>query len=505
MVLRRLARAALGALALVPVLAAVASAHPLGNFTVNRALVVEVGRGVEIVAILDMAEIPAYEAIRDIDTDGDDAVTGSEGDPFAADACATWLSNLEVTVDDGAASIAQAPDPRLTFPAGAGGLPTLRLECGFVVEGGGLSSDGAHTLGLVDSTDDDRAGWREVTARTVADDASIEEADVPAESGSRLLTAYPEDRLADPPDVRGATIAFRLGTSAAGAGDAADRPTDGGLALGANDPLTQLVSGSLTPAVMALAVLLSLGLGAAHALSPGHGKTLVAAYVLGAGGSARAAIQIGLWVAISHTAGVFVLGAVTLLASRFLLPERLIAWLSLGSGLVVTGLGIFLLLRLALRRTTGSGASHDHPHDHEHPHDHPHGHAPAAGRHAHGAHGHDHAAPTGELSWRAAIALGFAGGAVPSASALIVLLVAISADRLLLGIGLIACFGIGMAVVLGGLALVVARVRSAAAGSSRWMSSPLAQRAARLTPVLAGVVVIATGVAFTAAAVGQLA
>ena len=206
---------------------------------------------------------------------------------------------------------------------------------------------------------------------------------------------------------------------------------------------------------------MSIGLGAAHALSPGHGKTLVAAYVLGAGGSARSALQIGLWVAISHTAGVFVLGAVTLVASQYLLPERLIDWLSLVSGVIVTGLGIVLLARLVAARagvarpmrptTMAMPIRHDHEHAHPHPHEH---------------------GPAGELTWRGAVALGFAGGAVPSASALIVLLVAPGDRSGALGIGLIVCFGIGMAAVLGGLALVVARVRTAAASRPARVDAP---------------------------------
>ena len=238
---------------------------------------------------------------------------------------------------------------------------------------------------------------------------------------------------------------------------------------------------------------LSLGLGAAHAVSPGHGKTLVAAYVLGSGGSARSALQIGLWVAVSHTAGVLVLGAVTLVASELLLPERLIAWLSLGSGIVVTGLGLVLLGRLVMARRGGTSATHA---SHDHGHDHPHGRTTT---------GTITRPLPDRLTWRSAIALGFAGGAVPSASALIVLLVAVSTDRPLLGIGLIVCFGIGMAIVLGGLALVAGRVRQVAARPDGLSSRRPARLAVRFAPIAAGVIVLVSGLAFTVAAIGQLA
>jgi ABC-type nickel/cobalt efflux system permease component RcnA len=465
------------------------SAHPLGNFTVNRAIAIRVAEAIEVTAILDLAEIPAYEVIRELDADDDDAVSDEEGRAYAERACAHWRDAIYVDVDGAASPLGDRGDqPRLTFPAGAGGLPTLRLECGFAVEG--VAPAVRHELELTDRTTDVRAGWREVTARAV-DGAVLEASDVPTISSSALLTAYPEDALEAPPDIRTVRVSLRLADGSAAPASAPSSSSSGPAIRGtADDPLAALIGGTLSPGLVLLAIAMSVGLGAAHALSPGHGKTLVAAYVLGAGGSARSALQIGLWVAIAHTAGVFVLGTVTLVASRYLLPERLIDWLSLTSGVIVTGLGLVLLWRLARKR---GGAEHGHAHDHPHPHSHPHGHS-----HGHGG------APTGELTWRGAVALGFAGGAVPSASALIVLLVALATDRLAFGVLLIACFGIGMAAVLGGLALAVARVRSFASDRSRWPMRVLTDHLARLGPIAAGLVVLATGLAFTAAAASRL-
>jgi nickel/cobalt exporter len=489
---RALFAAAIVAMVAMAGAAAPASAHPLGNFTVNRAIRVDIGSGVSITAVLDLAEIPAFEVIRDVDTDGDELLSPAEGDPYAEATCVTWGADLAVSIDGTARSLEPLAGPELALPTGVGGLPTLRLICPFTVDAGTLPAGETHDLTITDGTDDDRIGWREVSAGA-GEGAKIRESDVPETSPSALLTSYPQDALTAPPDVRSATIGFTVAPSASGsvvpaAGSVGDRSGD-------VDPLAALIGGALSPGVVALAVLLSLGLGAAHAVSPGHGKTLVAAYVLGSGGSARSALQIGLWVAVSHTAGVLVLGAVTLVASELLLPERVIAWLSLGSGIVVTGLGIVLLVRLVLARrggTSATHASHDHGHDHRHD-DHPHD------------HGHDHSPPAGWLTWRSAIALGFAGGAVPSASALIVLLVAVSTDRPLLGIGLIVCFGIGMAIVLGGLALVAGRVRQVAARPDGLSSRRPARLAVRIAPIAAGVIVLVSGVAFTVAAIGQLA
>jgi nickel/cobalt exporter len=473
--------------------AAPASAHPLGNFTVNRAIRVDIGSGVTITAVLDLAEIPAFEVIREVDTDGDELLSPAEGDPYAEASCATWGADLAVSIDGTARSLEPLSEPDLALPTGVGGLSTLRLVCRFNVTGD-LSADATHELLVTDQTDDDRIGWREVSAGA-GEGAAIRESDVPETSPSALLTAYSQDALTAPPDVRSATLSFTLADSAAPGSTAFAAGGASGL-TGDVDPLAALIGGALSPGVVALAVLVSLGLGAAHAVSPGHGKTLVAAYVLGSGGSARSALQIGLWVAVSHTAGVLVLGAVTLVASELLLPERVIAWLSLGSGIVVTGLGIVLLVRLVLARRGGTSATHaSHDHGHDHPHDHEHRHDD----------GHDHSPPAGRLTWRSAIALGFAGGAVPSASALIVLLVAVSTDRPLLGVGLIVCFGIGMAIVLGGLALVAGRVRQVAARPDGLSSRRPARLAVRIAPIAAGVIVLVSGVAFTVAAIGQLA
>ena len=156
--------AAIVALVAMAGAAAPASAHPLGNFTVNRAIRVEIGTGVTITAVLDLAEIPAFEVIRDLDTDGDERLSPSEGDPYAATTCATWGSDLAVSIDGSASALEPLTEPDLALPAGAGGLPTLRLVCRFTVEAGDLGGGETHELSVTDRTDDDRIGWHEVSA-----------------------------------------------------------------------------------------------------------------------------------------------------------------------------------------------------------------------------------------------------------------------------------------------------------------------------------------------------
>jgi ABC-type nickel/cobalt efflux system permease component RcnA len=185
--------------------------------------------------------------------------------------------------------------------------------------------------------------------------------------------------------------------------------------------------------IVVAALLVAVALGAFHALEPGHGKTVVAAYLVGSRGTVRHALILGLVVTASHTAGVYLLGGVTFYASQHVVPERLYPWLSLGSGLTIAVLGAAMFLR----RFAGGG--HGHPHDHAHAHDHAHSHP-----HAHD--GHDHGdAP---VSLRALVALGVSGGIIPCPAALVVLLSALSMHRVGFGLVLIVAFSVGLAAVL---------------------------------------------------------
>jgi len=211
----------------------------------------------------------------------------------------------------------------------------------------------------------------------------------------------------------------------------------------------------------------------------------------------RQAAGLGLTVAVTHTAGVFLLGVVMLAAGEFLVPERVIGWLSAASGLLVVGLGIGLVIRAITGRARGAhqhGAHHDadaHAHAHVHGEAHPHSHAPRSS-----------GAP---LRARNVIALGLAGGMVPSASALIVLLVAVSTGQLLLGLTLIVAFGVGMAAVLGGLAVATTWLRGSVSlgrrvSEHRWMGL-----VAGWLPLASGMAVAGAGAALAISAVTRLA
>jgi ABC-type nickel/cobalt efflux system permease component RcnA len=225
----------------------------------------------------------------------------------------------------------------------------------------------------------------------------------------------------------------------------------------------------LTPAAIGLALLLALLLGAGHALTPGHGKTIVAAYLVGARGTARHAIFLGLTTTITHTAGVFALGFVTLWISNYILPEQLYPWLELISGVLVVGIGL-MLFRSRLAGFFKRGAhSHDHEHghahDHDHRHDHDHDHNPGHDHghgHDHGPHGHSHMPPGADgqpVTWRGLLALGISGGLLPCPSALVVLLSAIALHRVAFGMLLIVAFSVGLAGVLTGIGLLLVYAR----------------------------------------------
>ena len=207
--------------------------------------------------------------------------------------------------------------------------------------------------------------------------------------------------------------------------------------------------------LLLIAAAVAAGLGAFHALEPGHGKTVVAAYLVGSRGTAWHALVLGLIVTASHTAGVYLLGAATLYASRYVLPERLYPWLGVISGLVIAGLGFSLFLR----RYGGK------PHSHVHGDHHGHGETPRSrgplGEHSHSAlgHSHHHHATDGTVSLRELLALGITGGIVPCPAALVVLLSALSLNRVGFGLFLIMAFSVGLAAVLIAIGLLMVYAR----------------------------------------------
>jgi nickel/cobalt transporter (NicO) family protein len=351
-----------------------AAAHPLGNFTVNSYSGLRVGPDRLVVDyVLDMAEIPAFQARQAIDGDRDGKVSDAEAAGWRDRECPRLAGGLRATVD-GRPLPLRVATAAVAFPAGVGGLRTLRLECALAAPL--PTAGGHHDLAYTDGNQAGRVGWREITA--TGDGATLDAADVPARSASGRLTAYPEDQLRSPLDQRRAAVRFRPGGPRAGdAGEpGAAGPAGGRRGVDrATAAFTALVAERrLSPGFGLLALALAVLLGAAHALAPGHGKTVMAAYLVGLRGSLRQAATIGATVTVTHTAGVLLLGLV-LSASRAVASERVYPWLGLASGLLLAGVG----LTLAGRALTGH--RHPHPHAHPHPHGtaHPHHHGPGPG------------------------------------------------------------------------------------------------------------------------------
>ena len=447
-----------------------ASAHPLGNFTVNRYAGITLGPDrVRVDYVVDLAEIPTVQVMPEVDLDGDGTATDAEHQAWATRTAPELLANLALTIDGDPVALEVVATSARSRP-GAGGLPTLRLEAAFA---GAAPATGE--LSFVDVNFPDRVGWREITA-TGVDGAAIVGSNVPARSITDGLLAYPVDLLSSPLDVREATVSFEPGISA----PASDPRTPTGAEPAPGGGLAGLVD--QTGPLMLLALVVAFGFGAVHALGPGHGKTLMAAYLIGAGGRFRQAVAVGGSVALMHTASVLALGFVVLTATEVFAPERVYPWLGLGSGLVALGLGAALLVaRLGAWGESTQGDDHPHGERAQHEHAHPH---PS-----------DHAAPV--FSRRGLTALAVAGGILPSPSALVVLLAAVAVDRVAYGLALIAAFSLGLAAALVVIGVGALRARDAVA-------SRLSSRTARLMPVVSASAIAVMGLLLSVRGLGQI-
>ena len=391
--------------ALVAVVAALlapaaAQAHPLGNFTVNRHTTIELSAGrIYVHYALDLAEIPTFQL-----------GTQARSAGFAAD----LARSLELRVDGRRVPL-RLLDSRALDRPGAGGLKTLRVDAVYVSAATGTR------LAFRDRNFGARIGWREIVVRA-RDGARIEAASVPAESRSDELRRYPTDLLRSPLDVTSATASFALGTGAGtppSLDGAVAEPERGG-------GFEALVSrGDLSLGVILVSLAIAAFWGAAHALTPGHGKAIVAGYLVGTKGRPLDAFLLGGIVTVTHTIGVFALGLVTLLLSRFIVPESLYPWLTLASGVLVIAVGASVLLSRVRRRNDHHHPDHHHDHGHDHDHDHHH--------HGDGAHVHG-------IDRRGLLGVGVAAGLLPCPSALVVLLSAIALHRVGFGLALIVAF-----------------------------------------------------------------
>ncbi|MFD3971050.1 nickel transporter [Streptomyces cyaneofuscatus] len=395
--LTALAATALAAVASVAS-APAATAHPLGNFSVNHhtGLVLRPDR-IDARVVVDRAEISALQERPAIDTDHDGRVSDSESRAHAEKACSDLSGRLHLSVG-GTRADWKRTSATLVYANGEAGLKTSRLTCALTTP---ADLTGPADIRARTDYDTIRIGWHEMTA--TGRGVRVTRTDVPATSVTRELRQYPQDPLVSPLDQRAAELRSEpgRGTGAlpAVAADLPGADLVGGVLAKVTGAFDALVGArEITLPVGLLALLLALVLGASHAAMPGHGKTIMAAYLAGRRGTGRDALTVGATVTLTHTAGVLVLG-LALPVSTHLAGETVLLWLGAASGLLVTGIGLWLLLGALRGRPQHHHHHHGHGHhhhDHSHSHDHSHGaggHGHGAGGHGHGAGGDDHTPP----------------------------------------------------------------------------------------------------------------
>lgn len=457
-------------------------AHPLGNFTVNHY------DGLSLypdhltdTAVVDAAEIPTLQDQDAVDTGHDGTVSAAEQTAFARGQCDRLARAVRATAGGRPLGWRVTASAYVYVP-GAAGLRTSRLTCALTAP---VALNRPAEVGFANGFRADRIGWREITA--TGRGVRLDRSPVPERSVSDELRHYPGDLLTSPLDVRSAT----LRTSPGEGSSVRDLPglPSAGIASRALNRLTGYVDSlvgarHLTVPVGLLALLLAIVLGASHAAMPGHGKTVMAAYIAGRSGRIRDAVTVGLTVTVTHTGGVLVLGFL-LSVSASLAGESLLSWLGVVSGLLVMAIGAGLLRSAWRSRHTPTAFEH-HATEHVHAE-----HLVAAGRmtapHAHG-HGHSHGerrSDRGRL-----IGLGVSGGLVPSPSALVVLLGAIALGRTLFGVALIVGYGAGMAATLTAAGLLLLRLRGLL---DRLPAGHRASRLTRYTPLFTAVLVTVVG------------
>jgi nickel/cobalt exporter len=421
-----------------------ASAHPLGNFTVNRYGEVSLsGDAIYVRYVLDLAEIPTFQE--------GDKVRAAGFSAEAARGLILWL--------DGRRAVLVPLEHKLTDRPGAGGLKTLRFEAIYSARLFGL--EGTRELVFQDTNFPGRVGWREIVVRAERG-ARLESSSVAQRSVSGRLRSYPDDLLRSPLDVRSASAAFRPGSSPGIAPviDARAVPEREG---GRFESL--IAADELSAGFVFVALLIAAFWGAAHALTPGHGKAIVAGYLVGSRGRPRDAVLLGLIVTLTHTAGVFALGAVTLLLSQFVVPERLYPWLTVASGMLVVVVGASVLA--------------------------------ARVRHAHHHHDHHHHHDRG-YGARNLLGVGVAAGLLPCPSALVVLLSAIALHRIGLGLALILAFSLGLAATITAIGLVAVLARRAFSRIS------LDGRLVRALPAVSALAILVVGLGITVNALPEV-
>jgi nickel/cobalt exporter len=452
-------------------------AHPMGNFSISHYSGISIRPGLlEVRYWIDMAEIPTFQEMQQ------NGIEANREDPrlpgYLSAQAAAFSQGLHMTLN-GRALPLRVVSQDVIFPPGAGNLPTMKFGFVYRAEIDVDCTAAPCHLDYEDTNFPGRAGWKEVVV-TTRQEISLINSSAPDRDRSAQLSNYPTDLLSSPPQQLRATLVFsaartqtahvtanRRSSSPHGSDTIHNKVAPASLKPSPEVPPAGEASGEIslkpnqqaTPrnaftelmatkqfgfGIVLLSAIIAAGLGALHALEPGHGKTIVAAYLVGSTGTARHALLLGLVVTISHTAGIYLLGGVTLYAQRYVLPDRIYPFLGVLSGILIAGMGCFLFLQ----RLLGGQFAHSHRTDI----------ADSTQR------------PTTEkpsrrdrVSARQLLVLGVTGGMAPCPAALVVLLSAVALHRTGFGLFLIVAFSIGLAavlIVMGFLAVYAGRMMS---------------------------------------------
>jgi nickel/cobalt transporter (NicO) family protein len=426
---------------LLIIVASSALAHPLGNFSVNQYSGIDVGSGeIRILQVLDLAEIPTFQATAAMDSNADGKLSDDELAVYMNRITPEYTGRLSLFLDDRPIQFA-VTNQAAQVKKGEGDLPIVNFRWELVAK----LPDGYERgrIRFENGNNKDRVGWNEIVVRPAAG-INVYDSTAFGSSVTDELSTFPVQTLESPLAERSAEFSFTNGLVPAGSKPLRGR--DGVVSEPVQkDKFAELIKvPEITPSIALFGLLLAFGLGAMHAMSPGHGKAVVGAYLVGTKGTPKHAAFLGLTVTITHTIGVFALGLVTLFASRFILPEKLMPVLSFFSGLMVLYIGL-TMFKSRLFAALGIGGHHGHDHTHEHSH--------GNYTHTHDGHTHTHAPPD-DLSWKNLIALGVSGGILPCPSALVLMLSAINLDRVGYGLVLTVAFSFGLAATLTAVGLI---------------------------------------------------
>lgn len=429
--------------------AGAAGAHPLDISWQTSYVTVTPGR-VEVEIKISVGVLVAPAFLADLDRDASRSFSEAEGRDYASRLLAKVALRIDDTIVPLSFTEVRLPD----YPQTQAGYGVLRVKAS-----GAAPVTGTHALFYRNDFVPQQPRYQVAVAA--------------ARGASVSVGAQHRDEAQQ--QVR---TSVTIGTpTAAGVAEDADQDGSAAGSWGVDHLSAMMRDPSWSVWMMTVAVGLAMLLGAFHALTPGHGKTIMAAYLVGTGGRVRDALALGISVTVTHTSSVLVIGVLALVASRFVVPSVLVPTLEIVAGAVVLVLGLRLVWqRRGALPWVGASARHDHGHDHDH----------GRGRE-----------PGRPLSLGAVLALGASGGLVPCPEALGVMILAVGLGRIPTGLALILSFSVGLAAVLIGIGVVLVRARSTAALSARFRGRSAA-RWLTLLPVVSAVVVALLGAGLVA-------